>query len=114
MDNDQYLYELASRLNFVDVGSRQPFPSESSIRWRSLGTIVGERSGYLISISLCRSGNQKLLTILLRYPRLESTSTLNKALKKNFGSLLAISKRVQVKPTHAEIRWIYSVRKPEL
>ncbi len=79
-----------------------------------MGTIVGERSGFVIGISLCNAGNHKILTILLRYPAISDISALRNALKKNFRSMFSFAKRVTVKNTHAEIRWTYSVRKPGL
>ncbi len=91
-----------------------PIKADPVLSHKCNGTIIGQRSGYVVAISMVRIGNQSKLAIMIRYPKLSDSSMLEADLKSVPGikSFLK-TKDVKVGQDSVVLLWTYAFRPPK-
>lgn len=110
----QYLQEVIALTGFSLVPGCSPIKADPLLRHKCYGTIIGERSGYIVALSMVKIGNQSKLAIMVRYPKLSDSAMLEADLKSIPGikSFLK-TKDIKVMQDSAVLLWGYAFRPPK-
>lgn len=111
-----YLKELASSLDLSYVEKIKPFEAyKDPLQSMShvAGSIVGERRGFLIVLSLISTGHGRQVCILIRYPKILDVDAVSRAAREAFQvTRFQLTKKSEVTADSLMLHWNYTVKRP--
>ena len=108
-----YLLELAAPLGLEVVPGLHPFQL-SMKESKCHGTICGMRRNHIVAVSKLTAPNNKLLGIMIRWPKLGENSMVKSAITSmpEFGGFVG-SRKASVADDGVVITWTYALRAPK-